>query len=448
MTFKSVLDIDCGIRFLYDKLPLSSSSARKMLLESEAMKSKRDIDIRYSKLNALYNKNCDDIAGKLVCLKDISATIRRTGEGAVLDDIELFEIKYLAIVAREVSQLMEKERITVVNLPDLSDVIEILDPDSLNIPSFYIYDSYSEELAEVRKRMKAITGFGEKALDDEQMTSLALLQQRNDELENGVRQELAHKLAGKAKKLEHTLKNLSLLDIMIATVAQMKELGLCFPAIVEGGETFYRGMFNPMVKAAVEQRGAAYVPVDISFEKKPVTIIGANMGGKSVVLKTLALNQIAAQFGFGVAAQNCCVNIVDKILFSIGDDQNAEKGISSFAAEMLAINEIVESIRRGDNLLALLDEPARATNPIEGTALVEGLLEVIGKSKGGTVVATHYNIKNDNIKRYRVAGLKDGRMDYRLIETESGDVPHEAVAIAEQLGVNKEWIESTKKYLN
>lgn len=448
MTFKSVLDIDCGIRFLYDKLPLSSSSARKMLLESEAMKSKRDIDIRYSKLNALYNKNCDDIAGKLVCLKDISATIRRTGEGAVLDDIELFEIKYLAIVAREVSQLTEKERIAVVNLPDLSDVIEILDPDSLNIPSFYIYDSYSEELAEVRKRMKAITGFGEKALDDEQMTSLALLQQRNDELENGVRQELAHKLAGKAKKLEHTLKNLSLLDIMIATVAQMKELGLCFPAIAEGGETFYRGMFNPMVKAAVEQRGAAYVPVDISFEKKPVTIIGANMGGKSVVLKTLALNQIAAQFGFGVAAQNCCVNIVDKILFSIGDDQNAEKGISSFAAEMLAINEIVESIRRGDNLLALLDEPARATNPIEGTALVEGLLEVIGKSKGGTVVATHYNIKNDNIKRYRVAGLKDGRMDYRLIETESGDVPHEAVAIAEQLGVNKEWIESTKKYLN
>ena len=296
--------------------------------------------------------------------------------------------------------------------------------------------------------MKAITGFGEKALDDEQMTSLALLQQRNDELENGVRQELAHKLAGKAKKLEHTLKNLSLLDIMIATVAQMKELGLCFPAIAEGGETFYRGMFNPMVKAAVEQRGAAYVPVDISFEKKPVTIIGANMGGKSVVLKTLALNQIAAQFGFGVAAQNCCVNIVDKILFSIGDDQNAEKGISSFAAEMLAINEIVESIRRGDNLLALLDEPARATNPIEGTALVEGLLEVIGKSKGGTVVATHYNIKNDNIKRYRVAGLKDGMMDYRLIETESGDVPHEAVAIAEQLGVNKEWIESTKKYLN
>ena len=115
---------------------------------------------------------------------------------------------------------------------------------------------------------------------------------------------------------------------------------------------------------------------------------------------------------------------------------------------MLAINEIVESIRRGDNLLALLDEPARATNPIEGTALVEGLVEVIGKSKGGTVVATHYNIKNDNIKRYRVAGLKDGRMDYRLIETESGDVPHEAVAIAEQLGVNKEWIESTKKYLN
>lgn len=141
MTFKSLLDIDCGIRFMYDRLPLSSPSARTMLLESRAMTSKREIDLRYGKLNALYNKDCREIASRLTCLKDISNTIDRLGAGAVLDDIELFEIKYLATVSRDVAGLMQKKRITVVNLPDLSDVMKILDPDSLNIPSFYIYDS-------------------------------------------------------------------------------------------------------------------------------------------------------------------------------------------------------------------------------------------------------------------------------------------------------------------
>ena len=296
--------------------------------------------------------------------------------------------------------------------------------------------------------MKALTGLGDRIPDENQARELAGLQQKNDELEEGVRRELSLKLSDKAGKLGHTLKNLSLLDIMIASVAQMKEMGLCFPAVVENGETFYKGMFNPAVKEAVEQKGGRYVPVDISFSRLPVTVIGANMGGKSVVLKSLALNQILAQFGLGIAARTCCVSIVGKILFCIGDDQNAEKGISSFAAEMLAVNEVVEGVSRGENMLALLDEPARATNPIEGTALVEGLLDVLQHAAGSTILATHYNIVNRNVKRYRVAGLKEGKMDYSLIETESGDVPHEAIAIAQQLGVNKEWIESTKKYLN
>lgn len=448
MTFRSVLDIDCGIRYLYDSLPLSSSAARRLLLESEAMTSKRDIDLRYSKLNALYTKKCAEIAGRLLSLKDITATIKRVAGGAVLEDIELFEIKHLAIVNRQIMQMLERERINVVNLPDLNDVMEILDPDSLNVPSFYIYDSYSAGLARIRREMKAITRHSSRKLTEEQMAALAQLQQQNDLLEQEVRIELAARLKDKAGKLEHTLKNLALLDIMIAVVTQMKELGLCFPVTVEGGETFYCQMFNPMVKAAVEQRGGVYTPVDISFAKIPVTITGANMGGKSVVLKTLALNQIAVQFGLGAAARSCCVNIVENILFSNGDDGNGEKGFSSFAAEMLVINRIVESAKRGENLLALLDEPARATNPIEGAALVEGLLDVLASAKGGVIVATHYNIKNEKIKRYRVAGLKEGGMDYTLVETGSGDVPHEAIAVAERLGVNKEWLELTKKHLN
>ena len=411
------------------------------------MTAKREIDIYYSKLNQLFNKNLTPLANKLMCLKDIETTIKRVAAGIVLDDIELFEIKYLAMISRDVLALMKEQKITAVNLPDLSDVVAILDPDSLNIPSFYVYDSYSEELMQVRKEMKAISGYGQE-VEGDQKQQLLELQKRNDEIEAEVRGELSGKVKEYSKELDYALKGLAMLDILIAKVVQMKELGLNFPSVTEIGETFYVKMFNPMVREALEKVGKQFYPVDIAFANVPVTIIGANMGGKSVVLKTLALNQLLTQFGFGVAAQVCCVKVVDKVMFCIGDDQNAQKGLSSFAAEMLAINGVVKSLRAGDNILALVDEPARTTNPVEGTALVEGLLEVIGRGEGGFVLTTHYNIKNDNVKRYRVKGLKDGVMDYTLVEAESGDVPHEAVSIAQSLGIDAEWIELTRKHLN
>lgn len=447
MTFKSVLDIDCGIRFMYDSLELNSSCARKILLESVFMTSKREIDIYYGKLNELYNKDCRKLSRKLMCLKDIQTTITRLGSGVVLDDVELFEIKYLAMTSQQVREILQEQHIQAVNLFDLKDVTDILDPDGTNIPSFYIYDSYSEELMEIRKQMKRLSGYG-KELDEDEKAHLLELQRSNDELEAEVRGRLCVKLKDYAKKLEHSLKNMALLDILIAKVAQMKDMGLCFPSVAEGCETYYINMFNPLVKSVLEKDGRSFVPVSVSFAQIPVTVIGANMGGKSVVLKTLALNQLLVQFGFGVAAQSCCVNIVDKVMFCIGDEQNMQKGLSSFAAEMLAINAVVKAVKGGENILALIDEPARTTNPVEGTALVEGLLELIPYNKGGFLLTTHYNIKNDKVKRYRVKGLCNGVMDYTLVEAESGDVPHEAVSIAEGLGIDNQWIGLTKKHLN
>lgn len=447
MTFKSALEIDCGLRYMYETLEVISPCGRKMLLGSEMMTGKREIDYYYSKLNEIYYRDCTRIANKLMCLKDIQNTLSRLSEGAVLDDIELFEVKYLAIVSSEVLLLLEELRIKSVRLPVLEEVVKILDPDGLNIPSFYVYDTYHPELKEIRRQMRLLQGAGEE-LPKEKREELAVLLQRNADIELEVRCGLSQTLRKFAADLTLSLRNLSFLDILIAKAEQMKRLGLCFPAVTEDGETFYNGMFNPAVKVAVEQQGREYVPVDISFEREPVTIIGANMGGKSVVLKSLALNQLLVQFGFGVAAHDCCVNLVEEVALCIGDEQSIVKGVSSFAGEILAIDAVIRKIRAERSLLALIDEPARTTNPVEGTALVEGLLEVIGKVKGGFVLTTHYNIENDRVKRYRVKGLRDGVMDYTLEQTQCGDVPHEAIAIAQSLGIDPEWIECTKRNLN
>ena len=446
MTFKSALEIDCGLRFMYDSLCIMSSCGRKMLLASDMMTTKSEIDAYYTRLNDIYQKNCSKIAHKLMSLKDIHNTLSRLSDGTTLDDIELFEVKHLAILSLQTRALLIELNITAVEIPLLDKVVDILDPDGLNIPSFYVYDSYSDELREVRKQMKALQAQGENTSDENRMKLAALLQQHAD-LELQVREGLSQELRTHAGALTSALENMAFLDILIAKAEQIKSMSLSFPCIVENGDTLYNNMFHPAVKAHLAEQGKEFMPVDITFEREPVTIIGANMGGKSVVLKSLALNQLLAQYGFGVAAQQCTISPVEEVAMCIGDEQSIVKGVSSFAGEILAIDSVIKKIKAGKKLLALIDEPARTTNPVEGTALVEGLLEVIEHTSGGFVLTTHYNIENKRVKRYRVKGLREGKMDYTLEETHCGEVPHEAVAIAESLGIDPQWIAYTKKNL-
>ncbi|MBP3671869.1 MAG: hypothetical protein J6J06_07895 [Bacteroidaceae bacterium] len=447
MTFKSALDIDCGIRYMYDTLCIMSPCGRKMLLESKMMTTKDDIDNYYGRLRDVYEKDCSKIANKLMCIKDIHNTLGRLSDAIVLDDIELYEVKYLAIITSEVDALLQQLQLTAIELPSLQAVVDILDPDHTHIPSFYIYDSYSPQLQEVRKQLRAIQIEG-KDLSDEMRQEVALLMQRNADLELQIRERLTLQLQPYASKLQQALDNLSLLDILIAKATQMHELQLTFPHITQDNYTLYNNMFNPAVKAHLAHQGRDFMPVSIGIEQEPVTIIGANMGGKSVVIKSLALNQLLAQYGFGVAADSCHINPVEEVALCIGDEQSITKGVSSFAGEIMAIDAVLSKVRSGKKILALIDEPARTTNPIEGTALVEGLLSVIEEVKGRWILTTHYNIKNDNVKRYKVKGLHDGIMDYTLVPTHSGDVPHEAIAIAENLGIDTQWIEYTKSKLN
>jgi DNA mismatch repair ATPase MutS len=380
-------------------------------------------------------------------LKDIHNTLSRLGDGTTLDDIELFEVKHLAILSSQIRAMLTELNITAIELPQLDQVVEILDPDRLNIPSFYVYDSYCDELREVRKQMKALQAHGDE-LSDERRLELSVLLQRHADLELRVRERLSQQLQNYLAQLVDTLNNLAYLDILVSKAEQIKEKNLCFPHIVEDTHTLYNNMYHPAVKAHLAEQGKEFMPVNITFGNDPVTIIGANMGGKSVVLKSLALNQLLAQYGFGVAAQECSINPVEEIALCIGDEQSIVKGVSSFAAEIMAIDNVIKKIRAGKKILALIDEPARTTNPVEGTALVEGLLEVIDSTKGAFILTTHYNIENKSVKRYRVKGLRDGKMDYTLEVTHCGDVPHEAVAIAESLGIDPQWIAYTKKNLN
>ena len=443
MQLRKLIDSPCGLRFMIDNLCTHSSYSRKIMLESSMMYDKNSIEKSYAVMKEFYevvkndeNKNIvQSLQFKLCNLKDINHTISRLATSVVIDDIELYEVKSLALLSADVKNILEKIYLDkIIEIPNLDDVVKILDPDGLRIATFYIYDSYSEELASLRKMLK------EKDVYQEEIYNEVM------RIEDEIRAELSSKLRPYSEAMTSALNALADVDINIAKSLQMKELGLCFPTISSNDISSYKGIFHPEVKCILEKDKREYQKVDIDFGLKPLIIMGSNMGGKTIVLKTLAMCQYLLQFGFGIPATSADMMIYDEIFCLTTDDQSINKGLSSFAAEMKNIDAVIKSSQQDKKILALIDEPARTTNPTEGTALVSSLVKLLQDRAMSLVIVTHYNIKTYNNKCLRVKGLIDGKMNYELVETHEGEVPHEALNIAETLGIDSQWIEMAKEF--
>lgn len=145
---------------MVDRLDIQSGVGRRLLLASELMTSKEAIEREHSNQQHLRELLDDDaclsatntIRVKLAQIRDIKGSLKNLERGQVLDDIELFEVKHFAIVANEIREISNSKGISPIDLPNIEGAIALLDPDGNRIPSFYIYDTYSTELASIASR--------------------------------------------------------------------------------------------------------------------------------------------------------------------------------------------------------------------------------------------------------------------------------------------------------
>ena len=181
---------------------------------------------------------------------------------------------------------------------------------------------------------------------------------------------------------------------------------------------------------AVEGRGKTFTPVSITLEKGATVITGANMGGKSVALKTIALNILLIQCGFFPFASKASAPLFDSMYIISEDLENIDRGLSSFGGEMVRFNQVVRQLDGGLSFI-MLDEFARGTNPDEGAAIVQAVTQYLNGQNAVTVLATHYdNVARHGCAHYQVIGLKDLNVEelQREIASRGGDVGVELIS--------------------
>ncbi|MBC5823359.1 MAG: Smr/MutS family protein [Candidatus Eremiobacteraeota bacterium] len=133
------------------------------------------------------------------------------------------------------------------------------------------------------------------------------------------------------------------------------------------------------------------VPLDAAVGESSDALIlsGPNMGGKTVVLKTIGLFCLLAYAGVPLpAAPGTRIGRFDHIACIIGDEQSIADDISSFSAHLRALRAAYD--RAGPRSLVLVDELGSGTEPGAGAALAQAFVEGVLARGGAAVVTTHY----------------------------------------------------------
>ncbi len=182
------------------------------------------------------------------------------------------------------------------------------------------------------------------------------------------------------------------------------------------------------------------VPLNIALGKKynGIIITGPNTGGKTVAIKTVAINAYLAQCGLHVACESANICMNNGVYCDIGDGQNIAENLSTFSSHIVNVLDILK--RADNNSLVVMDELGSGTDPAEGMGIAVAVLEELKKSGALYLVTTHY----PEIKTYanNTEGVINARMTfdkeslkplYQLVVGEAGESC--AFYIAQRLGM-------------
>jgi len=195
------------------------------------------------------------------------------------------------------------------------------------------------------------------------------------------------------------------------------------------------------------------VPIDILLPQdcQALVISGPNTGGKSVALKTLGLLLLMLRSGLHLPCHaESRLHLYRRLHVDIGDAQSIAESLSTFSGHLLRIREILSDV--DSETLVLLDEAGTGTDPAEGAALAQAVLDRLCETGAKTLLTTH--LGQLKLFAHSRAGIENAAVEfdpqtlaprYRL----SYGIPgaSSAMATARRLGLPEAVLQKAEQYL-
>ena len=243
-------------------------------------------------------------------------------------------------------------------------------------------------------------------------------EERITQIETHLFQQVRSKVCDETRKLQSTARAIATLDALCALAETASRRNYVCPVLHDGDEIEIKNGRHPVVEAFL---GSSFIPNDILMNNSTdrlLILTGANMGGKSTILRQVALIQILAQIGSFVPATSARLPILDRIWTRVGASDDLASGRSTFMVEMTETAAILHNAT--PRSLILLDEIGRGTSTFDGLSIAWAVAEYLHNSpdhSAKTLFATHYHELTE------LAENLPGARNYQITATErDGDV--------------------------
>lgn len=470
---KTGIPDELGLTYVIRKMEPQTPFGREQIQNLTFFNDRKGLIDEFSLVNAVAKWEKKQILraeGILHRFKDVRRSLRNCAMGQPLNIIELFEIKRLCLLLEEMKTLLDEIGHSLgLEIRSIDNALKILDPQSKRNPDFVVDGQFSPRIAWIRERKREIDtkmdSRGQLSLQDKRDRDQLASEEQQEE--NAVCKRLSKELQSYCEEILEDCEVTAHIDLLLCKVRMMASQRAVTPTISDAREIVFEDMFNLEVLETVKSLGHTFTPISMVIGRGATVITGANMGGKSVSIKTLGLNVALAMCGWPVFARYASLPLIASVRYVGADNYENPFGLSSFGNEM---HEIIEAMKAPkQQALLLFDEPARGTDPEEGAAIVKGIVEYLAQECAYAVITTHYDsVAKLATRQYRVLGIKDiqslqealdnadqfdatifGRhMNYGLHEISTDcEAPREAVTICRLLGMPRNLIDSILMHL-
>jgi DNA mismatch repair protein MutS len=148
------------------------------------------------------------------------------------------------------------------------------------------------------------------------------------------------------------------LDVYMAVSEVARDRNFSYAQALPKDQYIFRttALHHPALQHAVAN------PLHLHEDRNVLFLTGANMAGKSTLMKSLGIALYLAHMGFPVAAKDLVFSVRDGLYTSINVPDNLNLGYSHFYAEVLRVKKVAEEVAAGNDLLVIFDELFKGTN--------------------------------------------------------------------------------------
>ncbi|MEZ4699709.1 MAG: endonuclease MutS2 [Rhodothermales bacterium] len=212
------------------------------------------------------------------------------------------------------------------------------------------------------------------------------------------------------------LGELAAFDTIQARARLARAMDASVPELNTAGVVDIRGGRNPVLALRFAQPGPQeaareVIPLNLQLGEafNTLLITGPNAGGKTVALKTVGLFALMIAYGMPLPAHpSTRFALFSNLFVDIGDGQSIEDDLSTFSSHIANLHHMLQ--HAGASTLILIDEAGTGTDPAEGGALAQAVLETLTRKQARTIATTHHG----SLKAFahETPGVENGSMQF------------------------------------